>query len=215
MYVVHSQYFLQIVAVSRLFILLALYLFGDDVFEKAPHHTRREEPLKQSPPDSVFCLRNNFFVGRLAVFSGEGSIRGEYIFHERVVSAPLLSAGDGRGDKKHGWRIREKTPRWDRRARVRRRAILPQPKQTHSRNRGNYPGHTLHRRGNIEFDVMVARATRCVLVRGFEHSYVAFMSVLSFLRGFFLRGIGDAISRSAVIVSYPDKAFRLLNDRVP
>lgn len=58
-----------------------------------------------------------------------------------------------------------------------REAILPQPKQTHPRNRGNYLGHTLHRRGNIELDVTVAQATHRVLVRGFEHAYVAFMSV--------------------------------------
>lgn len=93
----------------------------------------------------------------------------------------------------------------------RRGAILPQPKQTDPRNRGNYPGHTLHRRGNIELDVTVARATRCVLVRDFEHACVAFTSVPLFLRAFFS---GDAISRSAVIAIYPDGAFRSLSDRV-
>lgn len=57
---------------------------------------RREEPLKQSPPGSVFCLRNNFFVGRLAVFSVGGRVWSRWIHFSRArcLGASLLSAAE-------------------------------------------------------------------------------------------------------------------------
>lgn len=169
-----------------LFILPAL--FGDDVFEKAPHWAWREEPLKQSPPGSVFCLRNNFFVGRLAVFS-IGGVWSRWIHFSRArcLGASLLSAAEP------GVAAGTKTAAdgYERKALVgigeQERAEGRYYPSQNKPNRGNYPGHTLHRRGNIELDVTVARAAHYVLVRGFEHAYVAFMSVPLFLLSFLLR----------------------------
>lgn len=72
---------------------------------------RREGPVKQSPPGSVFCLRNNFFVGRLAVFSSEGSIAVDTFFTKALSRrlSPFYSRTGVAGDKNRGWRIREKS----------------------------------------------------------------------------------------------------------
>lgn len=189
-----NAYFLQIVSVSCQVSLFFWHcLFGDDVFEKALYCAWREEALKtKSPPGNVFCLRNNFFVGRLAVFSGEGSIAMDTFFTSALsLSLSLLATAERgwpRGQKPRLADTREKPfVGIEGQERAKGRYYPSQNKPTRVTH-GNYPGHTLHRRGNIELDVTVARATRRVLVRGFEHAYVAFMSVRHrFYAAFFLR----------------------------
>ena len=66
----------------------------------------------------------------------------------------------------------------------------------------------IYRQGNIKLDVMVV-ATRCVLVA--SNTVMLPLCLSCFYMAFFS---GDTISRS-VIVSYPDKTFRLLNNHVP
>jgi len=151
----------------------------------------------------VFCLRNNFFVGRLAVFSSEGSIVVDTFFTKALSRhlSPFCSRTGVVGDKNRGWRIREKSSYRDigKQKRAEGRYYPSQNKPT--RNRGNYSGHTLQRRGNIKLDVTIARATR-VLVRGFEHAYVAFTSCC-FYTAFFS---GVAISRP-VVTSFSIRSF--------
>lgn len=89
----------------------------------------------------------------------------------RRVLSPFSLSSKRDEDKNRGWQTREKERKRENFVSDRRvlagaeGAILPAKTNPSAYNRENYPGHTLHYRGNIELDV--TGGLRYVLVRNF------------------------------------------------